>query len=92
MNVILTPQQEELVRNKVASGQYSDASEVVGEALRRMEEEDRYEALRAAVTAGYEEAERGELVPWTPELMGEIMRQAAENARNGHKVNPLVMP
>ena len=36
MNVNLTPQLEELVRAKVASGMYSSASEVVREALRLM--------------------------------------------------------
>ena len=34
MNVNLTPQLEELVRSKVASGLYTSASEVVREALR----------------------------------------------------------
>lgn len=42
MNVNLTPQLEELVRAKVDSGMYSSASEVVREALRLMEEQDRF--------------------------------------------------
>jgi antitoxin ParD1/3/4 len=41
MNVNLTPQLEELVRTKVSSGLYSSASEVVREALRLMDEQDR---------------------------------------------------
>lgn len=45
MNVNLTPRLEELVRAKVASGLYTSASEVVREALRLMDEQDR---LRAA--------------------------------------------
>ncbi len=45
MNVNLTPQLEEMVRAKVASGMYTSASEVVREALRLMDEHDR---LRAA--------------------------------------------
>ena len=45
MNVNLTPQLEELVRAKVASGLYTSASEVVREALRLMDEQDQ---LRAA--------------------------------------------
>ena len=39
MNVNLSPQLEELVRQKVASGLYTSASEVVREALRLMDEE-----------------------------------------------------
>jgi antitoxin ParD1/3/4 len=46
MNVNLTPQLEALVRQKVASGLYSSASEVVREALRLMEEQDRMRAIK----------------------------------------------
>lgn len=92
MNVSLTPQLEELVRNKVASGRYNNASEVVREALRLLEEYDRYEAFRAAVAAGYEEAERGELIPHTAELFEEIKREAAANAKAGRAIDPLVTP
>lgn len=46
MNVNLTPQLEELVRAKVASGLYTSASEVVREALRLMDEQDRLRAAR----------------------------------------------
>lgn len=45
MNVNLTPHLEDLVRQKVSSGLYTSASEVVREALRLMDEQDR---LRAA--------------------------------------------
>lgn len=41
MNVNLTPQLEALVRSKVDSGMYTSASEVVREALRLMDEQDR---------------------------------------------------
>jgi len=46
MNINLTPQLEELVRSKVASGLYNSASEVVREALRMMEEQDRVKAVK----------------------------------------------
>ena len=46
MNVNLTPQLEGLVKQKVASGLYSSASEVVREALRLMEEQDRMRAIK----------------------------------------------
>lgn len=57
INVNLTPQLEELVRSKVASGQYTSVSEVVCEALRLLEEQDRItgaklERLRGAVSRG----------------------------------------
>ena len=46
MNVSLTPQLEELVQKKVASGLYNSASEVIREALRLLEEQDRLRAMR----------------------------------------------
>jgi len=45
MNINLTPQLEEMIRQKVDSGMYNSASEVVRDALRLMDEKDR---LRAA--------------------------------------------
>jgi antitoxin ParD1/3/4 len=41
MNISVPPELERLVTEKVASGRYSSASEVVGEALRLLEERDR---------------------------------------------------
>ena len=59
MNVNLTPQLEDLVRSKVSSGLYTSASEVVREALRLMQEQDRLrevkvEELRREVRRGLE--------------------------------------
>lgn len=48
MNVNLTPQLEEMVRQKVNSGLYTSASEVVREALRLMDEKDRLQAAKLA--------------------------------------------
>jgi antitoxin ParD1/3/4 len=41
MNVSLTPELEKLVQDRVDSGRYTSASEVVREALRLMEKRDR---------------------------------------------------
>jgi antitoxin ParD1/3/4 len=46
MNISLTPQLEALVKNKVASGLYGSASEVMRDALRLLEERDRRQLLR----------------------------------------------
>lgn len=46
MNVNLTPQLEEIVRAKVNSGMYTSASEVVREALRLMDEQDRLRQIK----------------------------------------------
>jgi antitoxin ParD1/3/4 len=46
MHVSLTPKLEELIREKVESGLYNNASEVVREALRLMQEHDEVRRLK----------------------------------------------
>ena len=54
MQVTLTKQLEELVEAKVRSGRYADASDVMRDALRVLEQRDEFEspALEAAVLEG----------------------------------------
>jgi antitoxin ParD1/3/4 len=59
MNVSLTPELEKLVENKVKSGLYHTASEVIRDGLRLLEERDRLyrarlEALRKDIRKGLE--------------------------------------
>jgi antitoxin ParD1/3/4 len=67
MNVSLTPELERLVAEKVESGMYTSASEVVREGLRLLQERDqlrrtRLEELRREIARGVEQADRGELI------------------------------
>ena len=66
MNVSLTPELEKFVRQKVNTGRYLSASEVIREALRLLEERDmqrqmRIEKLRREVTVGIGQSDRGEI-------------------------------
>jgi len=77
LNVNLTPQLEELVRQKVSSGRYNSASEVVREALRLMEAQDELRALklqqlRRDIRQGLDS---GSPIPWN----------SADIKRNGRK-------
>ena len=65
MNVSLTPELERLIHERVKSGRYHSASEVVREALRLLEDRDQLRRLRLAelrkkVAAGLESLDRGE--------------------------------
>jgi antitoxin ParD1/3/4 len=61
MNVSLTPELERLVNEKVESGLYQTASEVVREALRLLKERDHArEQLRGDVQVGFDALARGE--------------------------------
>ena len=46
MNISLTPHLEEMIRQKISSGSYNSASEVVREALRLLEQEDQLRSLK----------------------------------------------
>ena len=66
MNISLTPQLEALVKNKVESGLYGSASEVMRDALRLLEERDRrqflrIEELRAEIKKGLDSGESSPL-------------------------------
>ena len=68
MNVSLTPELEQLIHQKVKSGRYLSASEVVREALRLLQEQDqlrelKLDELRKFVAVGIEQADRGEAAP-----------------------------
>ena len=64
MNVSLTPQLEDFVKDKVKSGRYHSASEVVREALRMLEERDRrLVELRKEIAIGLEDIEAGRVSP-----------------------------
>ena len=52
MVVQLTPELEELVREKLESGRYRNGDAVVAEALRLLDERDRRAALEAALDEG----------------------------------------
>lgn len=92
MNVSLTPRLEELIRRKVESGLYNNASEVVREALRLLEERDNERRLREELAIGLKQIERGETVAWTDELLETLKQEAAANAAAGKPVSDAVIP
>jgi antitoxin ParD1/3/4 len=77
MNVSLTPELEEMVRQKVSSGLYTSVGEVIREALRLLEEQDRVRAakldqLRQDIQDGLNS---GPATAWDT---GEIKREGAK--------------
>lgn len=92
MNVTLSPEIEDLVRQKVESGDYSDEQEVVEAAVRRMDEQDRLRWLKSAIKMGLEAVDRGETVEWTPERREESMQRAIRRAQAGERPSSDVTP
>lgn len=67
LNVSLTPELDRFVRERLASGRYQTASEVIREGLRLLEHQERERetalaSLKAKLARGAAQAERGELV------------------------------
>jgi antitoxin ParD1/3/4 len=86
MNISLTPQLEKLVQERVKSGRYTSASEVIREALRLMEEKDRLlgaklDQLRQDIREG---VDSGPVAAWDPEEIkreGRARRAARSSAK-----------
>ena len=84
MNVSLTPELEKFVNDKVASGRYTSASEVVREALRLLEREEKsrqeqLEEFNRELRARIDALDRGEHV--TAEQAREHFRRKSEERR-----------
>jgi antitoxin ParD1/3/4 len=89
MNVNLTPELEQLVHNKVQTGRYNSASEVVREALRLMEEQDKLKTLdkdeiRRMIDEGFESLKQGKGVDGEA-FFAQMEAELDELERNGHK-------
>jgi antitoxin ParD1/3/4 len=74
MNISLTPQLEKLVSDRVKSGLYTSASEVIREALRLLDSRDRsmVQQLRADVEAGLRQLEAGQSRPFDADAVERI--------------------
>lgn len=82
MNVNLTPELEKFVQEKVASGRYNSASEVVRESLRLLEDLDRvkmgrYEQLKRELEVGLKQAEAGRVRAFDKERVKARVRKEA---------------
>ncbi|MBL8793010.1 MAG: type II toxin-antitoxin system ParD family antitoxin [Planctomycetia bacterium] len=73
MNVSLTPELEDFVTQKVASGMYQTASEVVREALRLLHDRDeRQRQLTVDLDKGIDQVRQGKTTQLTDETVQDI--------------------
>ncbi|MEE9391863.1 MAG: type II toxin-antitoxin system ParD family antitoxin [Planctomycetota bacterium] len=87
MNISLTPKLKRYVEEKLESGDYRSASEVIREGLRLLLERDRIrnlrlEELRSEIKIGLDELDRGEGIPGDV-VFEEIRERLAKRKREG---------
>lgn len=93
MHINLGDQMGDFIRSKVAGGMYGNNTEVIRDAVRRMQaEEARTAAWQAAIKVGDDQLLAGQGRAYTPEILDEIGEKAKKGMRTGKKLNPDVLP
>ena len=90
MNISLTKEFESYVAQKVESGLYHSASEVIRDGLRLMKERDelhqsRLAELRTDIAIGVDQADRGQVRPFNEEVVSRVKARGRKRlaAQNG---------
>ena len=84
MNINFPPADAGYIKSKVEGGYYSNATEMVRDAIRRMrEQDDQHGRLLAALEIGERDIAAGRTVPYTPDLLKQIEQEA--RTRAAHK-------
>jgi antitoxin ParD1/3/4 len=93
MHVNLSPELEGFIKSKVESGFYGNATEVIRDAIRRMQaEETRLAAWRAAIKLGDDQLDRGEGIAYMPALLDDITESAMKGIHSSAPMDPDVIP
>lgn len=91
MNINFPPVDEEFIKSKIDTGYYSNATELVRDAVRRLRQEDeKRQELLAALRVGEAQIARGETVRYTPQLLDRLAQEAIGNAKNNKPVKDAV--
>ena len=93
MHVNLSPEMEGFIKSKVASGFYGNATEVIRDAVRRMQAEDsRVAAWQAAIKVGDDQLRRGEGIAYTPQALNDITQSAINTLHSGAPTGTDALP
>jgi antitoxin ParD1/3/4 len=82
MHINLSPEMEQYIKSKVSSGFYGNATEVIRDAIRRMQASELHiAAFQAAVAQGDAQLDRGEGVAYDSDLMESMTQIALPDSR-----------
>lgn len=93
MQVDLSTELEGFINTKVASGRYGNATDVIRDAIGRMQSEEvRLAAWQAALKKGDDQLKRGDSVDYTPAALDDITRIALKTMHSQQPVDADVKP
>jgi Arc/MetJ-type ribon-helix-helix transcriptional regulator len=89
----LPPDIEERLQVLVERGRFRNTTDALLAAVHLLEERDqRLDRLQADLRVGEDQAMRGELIDFTPELLDELSREAEERSRRNEPIRDAVKP
>jgi antitoxin ParD1/3/4 len=93
MHINLSPEMETFIKGKVASGFYGNATEVIRDAIRRMQaDEGRLTTWKAALKVGNDELDAGQSVPYTAATLDDITAGARKAMYSARGMDADVLP
>ncbi len=93
MHISFAPKDEAYLKSLVEEGYYTNVSEAIRDAVRRMRDAyTQHDPFVEAVTKGIRSLDAGKHIPYTLELMEQIRQEAIESAERGDPINPDVIP
>jgi len=93
MYINLSSEMEGFIKDKIANGLYGNATDVIQDAITRMQaEEIRTEEWQSAIKQGDEQLDRGEEIVYTEEALKDITQSAINAMHNGQSLDPDVLP
>jgi antitoxin ParD1/3/4 len=93
MNISLTKELENYISQKLESGMYHSASEVIRDGLRLMKERDelhqsRLAELRKDIAIGIDQADRGQVQPFNEEVTTRVKARGRKRLAAGNGSDP----
>ncbi len=79
---------EESIRQRIETGRFENEIDVIREAMRLLEREERRNWLIQSLVEG----EKGEFTPYTSQLIENLGKEAEENVRAGKPIRDAVKP
>ena len=93
MHINLSPEMEGFIKGKVTNGFYGNATEVIRDAIRRMQSEEiRLAAWQLAIRQGDEQLDRGEEIAYLSQTRDTITKLAIAAMHGGKPLDPDVLP